>query len=103
MHSGLLCCVYAITLWFGCQQIADTIQYGYKGYPREQTGGTVYAAFYACFTCAFSIGQLALPLTAFTTARVAAKTFLKVINRKPEINGLSEGGLRPNNRPASKV
>ena len=100
---AVVLCTYAITLWYGSQQIADTLQFGYTGYPNKQTGGTVYASFFACLMGAFGLGQIAPPLAAFTTARVAAKAFLSVILRKPLIDGLSEEGAKPESRPAGRV
>ncbi len=99
----VMLCTYAITLWYGSTQIADTLEYGYTDWPRAQTGGKVYSAFFACLIGAFGIGQLAPPAAAFTSARVAAKTFLSVIARKPLIDGLSEEGLKPNDRPTGAV
>ena len=96
-------CTYAITLWYGSQQIADTIQYGYTDFPRSQTGGKVYAAFFACLIGAFGLGQIAIPLSAVTTARVAAKQLLEIINRKPLIDGLSEEGEKFVERPEGLV
>ena len=96
-------CTYAITLWYGSQQIADTIEYGYTDFPRSQTGGKVYSAFFACLIGAFGLGQIAIPLSAVTTARVAAKQLLEIINRKPLIDGLSEEGEKFEERPEGLV
>ena len=107
MATGLLwfvvLCTYAITLWYGSIQIADTIEYGYTDYPRAQTGGKVYAAFFACLMGAFGIGQIAPPVAAFTSARVAAKSFLEIIRREPLIDGLSLEGEKPEQRPTGEV
>ena len=99
----IVLCTYAITLWYGSQQIADTMQYGYTDFPRSQSGGKVYAAFFASLIGAFALGRIATPLGAVTSARVAAKQFLKVINRKPLIDGLSEEGEKSNDRPKGLV
>jgi ATP-binding cassette subfamily B (MDR/TAP) protein 1 len=52
---------------------------------------------------AFGLGQIAPPMAAFTQARVAAKTFLTTIARKPLIDGLSDEGEKPVNRPEGRV
>ena len=96
-------CTYAITLWYGSQQIADTLQYGYTDYPRSQTGGSVYSAFFACLNAVFGLSQIVIPLSAVTTARVATKQLLEVINRKPLIDGLSEEGQKLEERPEGLV
>ena len=90
----IVLCTYAVTLWYGATQIATTLDTGVTDYPNSQTGGKVYAAFFAALMGAFAFGQIATSLSAFTTARVAAKTFLKVIHRKPLIDGLSQEGLK---------
>ena len=97
---AVVLCTYAITLWYGSQQIADTLQ---NGYPQKQTGGTVYASFFACLIGAYGLCQLVPSLAAFNTARVAAKAFLSVIERKPLVDGLSEEGAKPESRPAGRV
>ena len=99
----IVLCTYALTLWYGSQQIADTIEYGYTDYPNSQSGGKVYASFFACLIGAFGLGQIAIPLSAVTTARVAAKQLLEVINRKPLIDGLSEEGDKFTERPQGLV
>mmetsp|Transcript_18040 Transcript_18040/g.24763 ORF Transcript_18040/g.24763 Transcript_18040/m.24763 type:complete len:1356 (+) Transcript_18040:119-4186(+) len=99
----IVLCTYAITLWYGSQQIADTITYGYTDYPRKQTGGQVYASFFACLIGAFGLGQIAPPVAAITTARVAAKQFLETIARKPLIDGLSNEGKIFEERPVGLV
>ena len=55
------------------------------------TGGKVIATFFSIVMGSFSIGQMAPALSAFTAARAAVVPMLKVINRKPLIDGLATG------------
>lgn len=66
-------------------------------------GGKVYAAFFATLIGAFALGRVGPPLAAVTSARVAAKTFLQTMSRKPLIDGLSDEGLKPTDKLDGKV
>jgi ABC-type bacteriocin/lantibiotic exporter with double-glycine peptidase domain len=50
-----------------------------------------------------AIGQLAPPLTAFVTAKAAAYPLLTVVRRRPLIDGLSEEGKKPFEKPKGHI
>ena len=49
------------------------------------------------------MGQIAPPMSCFFEAKASAKPMLDIINRKPLIDGLSDEGLKPNEKPKGKI
>lgn len=96
-------CTYAVAMWFGSKQISDTMRYNLVGWPDAQSGGKVYGAFFALLLGSFSIGQMSPSVTAFVSARVAVGEMLATIRRKPLIDGLSNDGEKPTQRPRGLV
>ena len=108
--NGLLFCscflTYALGFWYGTKLIADAREDGCSGTAGGQnciSGGVVLATFFSVLLGSMALGQVAPPLAAFTEARVAIKTIIKIINRKPTIDGFSELGDKPDGKPAGAI
>ena len=49
------------------------------------------------------MGQIAPPMSCFFEAKASAKPMLDVIRRRPLIDGLSDEGVKPTNKPLGKI
>jgi ATP-binding cassette subfamily B (MDR/TAP) protein 1 len=86
---------------YGAKLVADDLQNGCSG--DCITGGTILAVFFSVIFGSMAMGQIAPPLTAFTSARAAAVPLFEVINRKPLIDGLSNEGNIPDKEIKGKI
>lgn len=59
------------------------------------TGGKVLATFFSIVMGSFALGQIAPPLSSFTAAKASVAPMMEVIDRIPEIDGLSNAGKIP--------
>eukprot|EP01034_Spumella_vulgaris_P044122 gene44122-54830_t len=92
--------VFALGFWYGAELI--THQHNCTG-EKCFTGGHFMSVFLAVMIGANALGQIIPPMNAFIGARVAVKSMLEVIQRKPLIDGLSEAGDSPSQRPSGKI
>ena len=94
MVFGAAFCTYALGFWYGGKIVADDIDRQCN--PQEETclsGGTVLSVFFAVLFGSVSLGQLVPPVSAFFTAKASVRPILKIVSRKPLIDGLSTEGL----------
>jgi ATP-binding cassette subfamily B (MDR/TAP) protein 1 len=92
MVFGACFLTYALGFWYGGNLVANDLN---NCTHNCLTGGQVLAVFFSTIMGSIALGQLAPPLTSFSSARTAIANLLETINRKPEIDGLSEEGLKP--------
>ncbi|CAG8447136.1 15414_t:CDS:2 [Acaulospora colombiana] len=78
-------CTYSLAFWFGSKLIIDD----------ELTPGEVVNVFFAVLFGAFSLGNLAPDLQAFSFATGAGSKIFETINRVPSIDIASEDGVKP--------
>ena len=93
---------YALGFWYGTSLIADARSHGCTG-SHCISGGTVLATFFSVLLGSMALGQVAPPLAAFTEARVAIYTIMKIIDRKPTIDGFSDIGDKPDGKPEGQI
>ena len=105
LGNGALFCAcfftYALGFWYGGNLVANDIARGCSG--NCLSGGTILSVFFCTIMGSMALGQMAPPLTAFTSARAAVRTLLDVVNRAPLIDGLSHEGQRPEERTQGAI
>ena len=97
---------YALGFWYGAKLVADSVNNGCVVGQKTGsciTGGIVLAVFFSVIMGSIALGQLAPPLTSFVSAKAAAGNMLDILNRKPLIDGFSEDGEVPNEKPAGAI
>ena len=94
---------YALGFWYGAKLVADDLQHGCTLRNDCLTGGNVMAVFFCVIIGSIALGQLAPPLVAFASAKAAVAPMYEIIDRKPEIDGLSQEGLKPEVRPEGHI
>ena len=67
------------------------------------TGGTILAVFFSVIMGSIALGQLAPPLASFIAAKAAIAPMIEIIERKPLIDGFSEAGAKPNEKPKGNI
>ena len=67
------------------------------------TGGTILSVFFCVIMGSMGMGQIAAPLSSFVAAKAASKPIFDIIRRKPLIDGLSDIGLKPVNKPTGQI
>uniref|UniRef100_A0A672R999 Bile salt export pump n=1 Tax=Sinocyclocheilus grahami TaxID=75366 RepID=A0A672R999_SINGR len=78
---------YALAFWYGSSLVVDT---------QEYSPGTLLQVFFGVLIAALSLGQASPCLEAFAAGRGAATIIFETIERKPEIDCLSEAGYKLN-------
>ncbi|XP_053569971.1 ATP-dependent translocase ABCB1 [Bombina bombina] len=78
---------YALAFWYGTTLIINN-----DGY----TIGSVLTVFFAVIIGAFSVGQTAPNIEAFSNARGAAFAVFTIIDNQPKIDSFSSAGSKPN-------
>ncbi|CAG8595233.1 12948_t:CDS:2, partial [Acaulospora morrowiae] len=78
-------CTYGLTFWYGSKLIAD----------GSLTAGQVVTIFFAIIIGAFSLGNLAPDIQAFSFATSAGSKIFETIRRVPPIDVASEDGEKP--------
>lgn len=86
---------YALGFWYGGKLVADDLAAGCGFSNNCITGGTILSVFFSVIMGSIALGQIAPPLSSFTSARAAAKPIIKILKRKPLIDGLSTEGFIP--------
>uniref|UniRef100_A0A673MSS0 Bile salt export pump n=1 Tax=Sinocyclocheilus rhinocerous TaxID=307959 RepID=A0A673MSS0_9TELE len=76
---------YALAFWYGSSLVVDT---------QEYSPGTLLQVFFGVLIAALSLGQASPCLEAFAAGRGAATIIFETIERKPEIDCLSEAGYK---------
>ena len=91
----------ALGFWYGAKIIADQTD----AHCTENclSGGKVMSVFFCTIIGSMALGQIAPAVGAFFTAKAAAASVYEVINRKPLIDGLSDTGTKPEQRPAGGI
>lgn len=106
LGNGALFCAcfftYALGFWYGGKLVADSKEHGCSG-DGCVSGGTILSVFFCTIMGSMALGQLAPPMTAFTTAKAAVRSLLDVVNRKPLIDGLSPDGLQPEEKSKGAI
>jgi len=82
---GVMFSSFGLAFWYGSLLIEA----------GEMLAGDVPTVFFAIIMGAMSLGQAIPNLSNFSKARGAAVHVYEVVDRKPEIDALSEEGLRP--------
>ena len=85
---------YALGFWYGGKLVADDIDAKCVG-DACLTGGKILSVFFSVIMGSIALGQVAPPLTAFSTAKASVAPLLDIIERKPLIDGLSNEGEIP--------
>jgi len=67
------------------------------------TGGTILAVFFSVIMGSIALGQLAPPLASFIAAKAAIAPMIEIIERKPLIDGFSEEGAKPIEKPKGNI
>uniref|UniRef100_A0A8C2AK09 Bile salt export pump n=1 Tax=Cyprinus carpio TaxID=7962 RepID=A0A8C2AK09_CYPCA len=78
---------YALAFWYGSSLVVDT---------QEYSPGTLLQVFFGVLIAALNLGQASPCLEAFASGRGAATIIFETIDRKPEIDCLSEAGYKLN-------
>lgn len=103
-NGGVFCAcflTYALGFWYGGNLVADSLE---SNCTKDcLTGGDVMAVFFSTIMGSIALGQIAPPLSAFASARAAIGTIFETLDRKPLIDGLSEGGLKPEQRISGEI
>ena len=81
---------FALAFWYGIQLVLDSCESN-SGYSSASLNIVFFNALYS----SYKIGQALPLLESFTTARAAASSIFKVIDRIPQIDSSSKEGLRP--------
>lgn len=105
-HGGVFCAcflTYALGFWYGGKLVADDMEHKNCFIQNCLTGGEVMAVFFSTIMGSMALGQVAPPLTAVSTARAAVAQMLEVIHRKPLIDGLSNSGLKPEQKVKGEI
>ncbi|XP_059477636.1 ATP-dependent translocase ABCB1-like [Neocloeon triangulifer] len=93
--NGVMWCVtfasYALAFWYGVTLVLESRLME----EPEYTPGSMAIVFFCVLYAATVIGQAAPYLEAFSMARGAAAMIFSVIDRTPQIDSLSEKGLKP--------
>jgi ATP-binding cassette subfamily B (MDR/TAP) protein 1 len=90
---GSVFLTYALGFWYAATLMKKTIDDGCTH--NCLTGGDVAAVFECMIMGSIALGQMAPPIGAFTSAKVAIGKLMETVNRKPLIDGLSDQGLKP--------
>ena len=85
---------YALGMWYAGKLVADSLDSGCITRGNCLTGGTVLATFFALVMGSIAQGQIAPPLASFIAAKTALYPIMQVISRTPEIDALSDTGLK---------
>eukprot|EP01034_Spumella_vulgaris_P034639 gene34639-42727_t len=93
---------YALGFWYGATLMKKTIDDGCTG-SSCLTGGDVAAVFECMIMGSIALGQMAPPIGAFNSAKVAIGKLLEVVNRTPLIDGLSDQGLKPTQKTKGSI
>ena len=87
---------YSLGFWYGGKLVADDLDRNCDiNVESCLTGGTVLAVFFCVIMGSIALGQVVPPLSSFLAAKVAITPMLEIINREPEIDGLSDKGITP--------
>ena len=94
--------VYGVGFWYGVKLIFDDLEHMRSLECLESTEcvakytpETLVVVFFSVLMGGFQIGQSAPYAEAVSTARGAASTIYSIIQRRPEIDSLSEKGMKP--------
>lgn len=89
---GIAFLTYALGFWYGGLLVARDVE---RDCTHDcMTGGTILTVFFSTVMGSFALGQMAPPLTAFTTARASIAVIYDILDRKPLIDGLSDSGMK---------
>ena len=94
---------YALGMWYAGKLVADSLDSGCISRGNCLTGGTVLATFFALVMGSIALGQIAPPLASFIAAKTALYPIMQVINRTPEIDALSDTGLKPEGKITGRI
>jgi ABC-type multidrug transport system fused ATPase/permease subunit len=87
MMFGVYFLIYALGFWYGAELVSSDLDGNCNG--KCITGGTVITVFFCMTMAAEALGQIAPPLIAFSTARVAIKEVLNTIKDESVSNAQS--------------
>lgn len=87
----IIYCCYALAFWYGISLILEDRGKDVKDY----TPAVLIIVLFGVLAGAQNLGLSSPHLEAFSTAKGSAATIFSVIDRKPEIDSLGEGGLKP--------
>ncbi|KAJ3148525.1 hypothetical protein HDU89_004622 [Geranomyces variabilis] len=82
---GTMFLAYALSFWYGSKLVSQ----------GSMNGGDVLVVFFALLMGVMDLSDLPVSLSAVASARTAAYTVFQTIDRVPEIDNMSDSGLRP--------
>ena len=94
---------YALGFWYGGRLVAEDMRSGCVPGNGCITGGTILAVFFSVIMGSIALGQLAPPLASFVAAKAAIAPMMEIIDRKPLIDGFSEKGSKPSEKPKGNI
>ena len=94
---------YALGFWYGGKLVADDMRSGCVPGNGCITGGTILAVFFSVIMGSIALGQLAPPLASFIAAKAAIAPMIEIIERTPLIDGFSEEGAKPSEKPKGNI
>ncbi|RYH10022.1 hypothetical protein EON65_39770 [archaeon] len=86
---GAYLCVYALGFWFGGYLIAEDLRHCTH---NCLSGGTIITVFLSVTIASEALGQISPPLLGISTARVAVKHVMNMMQRVPQIDSMSHEG-----------
>ncbi|XP_049878557.1 multidrug resistance protein homolog 49-like [Pectinophora gossypiella] len=87
----IIYCTYALAFWYGVSLILDSRHEANPVY----TPATLMIVFFSVLQGAQNVGLTSPHLEAVTAARASAASIFAVLDRKPEIDSLSNEGVKP--------